>query len=148
MRQLDYGHSPYKPLIVRTEIALARGGRALRRHWRFIAILSLASAAVIVLSIALAFHVTHLPTEVASFAGPTGIKGEYHLVYASRGSLTLHRADGTRLATARDYYGDPYPAQIEWPTLDRIVVTMKDGTVIEMDTRGGAKVLRPGPRRP
>ena len=101
------------------------------RSWRgiLITLLSLVIALGLAL-VGLAAHWTRA-RKVADVPGPP--RGPaYELWYAKNGELTFRPAVGNPLITFYDYYGDLGVARAQWLANDHVVLTMGDGTTLDI----------------
>jgi hypothetical protein len=130
--RLDYGTSRWTPWIVRAETVLRLLGRDLT-EWKRI-LRTLAAAAIILAAgvILLVAWLTwlHAPRKIAEIPGPTPAERPLELWYGNHGDLALSRWGGPTV-TIRDYYGDVDVATVRWPTAERVVLTMRDGSTLE-----------------
>lgn len=101
------------------------------RDWRNpLIVVLLVSLGAIVVNL---YQVT--PKKVADVPGPPGSDDAYALYYAANGDLTFRPVVGNPIITYYDYYGDVRLAGAEWTSPHGVRLTMRDGTVMEIDAR-------------
>jgi hypothetical protein len=109
------------------------------RDWRnpVIVVLLLAVVALAVVSGGEHWYHHHhaKPRKVADVPGPAGSDETFELYYAANGDLTFRPTVGNPIITYYDYYGEVRVARAEWTSPHGVRLTMRDGTVMEIDAR-------------
>ena len=130
MLGLEYGSSPLKAWVRRAEYALGFLA-GLLQNWKRIVLALLLVTIVLAASLVLLAMWLDRPRKIAEVPGALPGTPPYELWYGNHGNLSLGRLGGPSITRA-DYYGNLEVTQTHWPTRDRVVLTMADGTKLEI----------------
>ena len=111
-------------------------------YWRSIGLalaMTTALAAVVAAGafVWLDIRAQHEPRVIAEIPGPPGTSTSYVLEYANDGDLVFRPKTGYPTIKYIDYYGDVNVADSRWLADDHLIITMRDGTKLEIRSKFG-----------